>query len=134
MDRQQTAKRRQSNGRDVIVSIRMSAEERLHLEEDADRLGCSTSELLRRMAGQAAGFGPVLAASDRQVLSDVISSMRDLALRLDALERGIRLQGVVVSEEVLAMIADASEAVRALASLYGALARDGRARLLGAQA
>lgn len=134
MDRHQTTKRKSSNGRDVVVSIRMSAEERLHLEEDAERLGCSASELLRRLAGQAAGLGPALTVSDRNVVSDVISSLRSLALRLDALERGVRHQGIVVSEEVMAAIADASEAVHALAGLYSALARDGRARLLGAAA
>jgi hypothetical protein len=131
MDRQRTAKKGQTSGRDVVVSIRMSVEERLYLEEDSKRLGCSTSELLRRLASQAAGLGPVLTASDRQVLSNVTSSLRSRALRLDALERAIRQQGVLVPEDVMATIADASEAVQALAGLYAALARDGRARLLG---
>jgi hypothetical protein len=131
MDRQQAAKSGYGNGRDVVVSIRMSVEERRHLEEDSGRLGCSASELLRRLAGQAAGLGPVLTASNRHALSDVVSSLRALALRLEALERGVRQRGVALPEDMMAAIAEASEAVQALAGLYAALARDGRARLLG---
>jgi hypothetical protein len=138
MDRSPTRTTPAADGRSVIVSVRMTMAERRHLDEDASRLGCSASELLRRLAGQAAGLGPVLSASDKRVLSDVtdqlsdvIDRLRDLGLRFDALERCVRQEGVVLLEPVLATIADAADAVRVLASLYASLARDGRRRVLG---
>ncbi len=59
MDARSSRTNGRSGGRSVIVSVRMSAEERRLLLEDADRIGCSASDLLRRLAGQAAGLGPV---------------------------------------------------------------------------
>jgi hypothetical protein len=131
MDRSPTRQTSDTNGRSVIVSVRMNSAERHHLEEDASRLGCSASELLRRLAGQAAGLGPVLATSDRRALLDVCSSLHDLGLRLDALERGVRQEGAVLPEPLLASVSDAADAVRALAGLYASLARAGRRKLLG---
>lgn len=123
-----------NSGRDVVVSVRMSAEERAHLMEDAGLMGCSPSELLRRLAGQAAGLGPVLAASDRHALSNVISSLRQLARRLEALERAIRQEEAAMPGDVMRVLTEAAEAVQALAALYVALGRDGRERLMGAVA
>lgn len=123
-----------NSGRDVVVSVRMSAEERAHLIEDAGLLGYSPSELLRRLAGQAAGLGPILTASDRHVLSDVISSLRQLALRLERLERAIRQEEFDMPDDVMAVLTEAAEAVQALAALYVALGREGRERLMGAVA
>ncbi|MGL4527508.1 MAG: plasmid mobilization protein, partial [Aestuariivirga sp.] len=87
-----------NSGRGVIVSVRMSAEERADLIEDAGLMGVSPSELLRRLAGQAAGLGPVLTAPDRNVLSDVISSLRQIAMRLEGLERATRQEGIVMPD------------------------------------
>jgi hypothetical protein len=131
MDRSRIRTTSAADGRSVIVSVRMTMGERRRLDEDARLLGCSASELLRRLAGQAAGLGPVLSASDKRIVSDVTDRLRDLGLRFDALERCVRQEGVVLPEPVLVTVADAADAVRVLASLYAALARHGRRRAFG---
>ncbi len=132
MDARSSRTNGRSGGRSVIVSVRMSAEERRLLLEDADRIGCSASDLLRRLAGQAAGLGPVLTASDRQVLSDVIASLRSFAQQVEALERTVRHERSAVPDGVTRVLRDAAEAAQALAGLYVAMVRDGRDRLMGA--
>ncbi len=132
MDEKSSRTNGRSGGRSVIVSVRMSAEERRLLLEDAGRIGCSASDLLRRLAGQTAGLGPVLTASDRHVLSDVIASLRSFAQQVEALERAVRQGRGAVPDDVTRVLTDAAGAAQALAGLYVAMVRDGRDRLMGA--
>jgi hypothetical protein len=134
MDKKSSRTNGPSGGRRVIVSVRMSAEERRLLLEDAGHIGCSASDLLRRLAGQAAGLGPVLTASDRHVLLDVLASLRSFAQQVEALERTVRHERSAVPDDVTRVLTDAAGAAQALAGLYVAMVRDGRERLMGAAA
>lgn len=75
--------------RDHAVRVRLSGDELAALTTFASEAGLSTSEVLRRLAREAAGLGPTFGGDEARIVAANVAQLRKAGINLNQIARAL---------------------------------------------